>query len=341
MFKRNRTMNLKAKKKTSKFKIIFYLIIVYLSFAYTFYYSIKSSNTITNKEFINLILSKGNANINNDYSLINIVNDTVNFLFNIDFKSPSTILNKELLASGKKNNEIDIMHDDDYSDMEELKKISSYIEDPNPVDINNPIIYIYNSHQLENYSNKSLDIYGITPNVLMASYILKEKLNTMGLSTIVETTNLTDFLNANGWNHASSYKASRLLILNNKSKYNTLKYFIDIHRDSVSKEVATININNKNYARILFVVGLEHDNYQKNLDNMNALNKLCEKYYPGLSRGIYKKSGPGVNGIYNQDINEFTMLIEVGSYTNTIDEVFNTIEALSNILYKYIKGENI
>ncbi len=341
MFKRNRTMNLKAKKKTSKFKIIFYLIIVYLSFAYTFYYSIKSSNTITNKEFINLILSKGNANINNDYSLINIVNDTVNFLFNIDFKSPSTILNKELLASGKKNNEIDIMHDDDYSDMEELKKISSYIEDPNPVDINNPIIYIYNSHQLENYSNKSLDIYGITPNVLMASYILKEKLNTMGLSTVVETTNLTDFLNANGWNHASSYKASRLLILNNKSKYNTLKYFIDIHRDSVSKEVATININNKNYARILFVVGLEHDNYQKNLDNMNALNKLCEKYYPGLSRGIYKKSGPGVNGIYNQDINEFTMLIEVGSYTNTIDEVFNTIEALSNILYKYIKGENI
>ena len=317
MFKRNKTMNLKAKKKTSKFKIIFYLIIVYLSFAYTFYYSIKSSNTITNKEFINLILSKGNANINNDYSLINIVNDTVNFLFNIDFKSPSTILNKELLASGKKNNEIDIMH------------------------INNPIIYIYNSHQLENYSNKSLDIYGITPNVLMASYILKEKLNTMGLSTVVETTNLTDFLNANGWNHASSYKASRLLILNNKSKYNTLKYFIDIHRDSVSKEVATININNKNYARILFVVGLEHDNYQKNLDNMNALNKLCEKYYPGLSRGIYKKSGPGVNGIYNQDINEFTMLIEVGSYTNTIDEVFNTIEALSNILYKYIKGENI
>ncbi|MCI7241817.1 MAG: stage II sporulation protein P [Bacilli bacterium] len=341
MFKRNKTMNLKAIKKTSKFKIIFYLIIVYLSFAYTFYYSIKSSNTITNKEFINLILSKGNANINNDYSLINIVNDTVNFLFNIDFKSPSTILNKELLASGKKNNEIDIMHDDDYSDMEELKKISSYIEDPNPVDINNPIIYIYNSHQLENYSNKSLDIYGITPNVLMASYILKEKLNTMGLSTVVETTNLTDFLNANGWNHASSYKASRLLILNNKSKYNTLKYFIDIHRDSVSKEVATININNKNYARILFVVGLEHDNYQKNLDNMNALNKLCEKYYPGLSRGIYKKSGPGVNGIYNQDINEFTMLIEVGSYTNTIDEVFNTIEALSNILYKYIKGENI
>lgn len=338
MFKKSK-MNLKGKKKKSKLKIIFYLIIVYLSFSYTFYYSIKSSNSISNKEFINLILSSGNANIIKSNSLINIVDDTINYIFNIDFKNPVTILNNELLSTNKKNNEVNILYEDEYSNMEELKKISSYIEDPNPVDINNPIIYIYNSHQLENYSNKNLDIYGITPNVLMASYILKEKLNTMGLSTIVETTNLSDFLNANGWNYASSYKASRLLILNNMSKYNTLKYFIDIHRDSVNKEVATINIDNKSYARILFVVGLEHDNYQKNLDNINTLNKMFEKYYPGLSRGIYKKSGPGVNGIYNQDINEFTMLIEVGTSTNTIDEVFNTIEAISNVLYKYIKGE--
>lgn len=338
MFKKSK-MNLKGKKKKNKLKIIFYLIIVYLSFSYTFYYSIKSGNSISNKEFINLILSSGNANIIKSNSLINIVDDTINYIFNIDFKNPVTILNNELLSTNKKTNEVNILYEDEYSNMEELKKISSYIEDPNPVDINNPIIYIYNSHQLENYSNKNLDIYGITPNVLMASYILKEKLNTMGLSTIVETTNLSDFLNANGWNYVSSYKASRLLILNNMSKYNTLKYFIDIHRDSVNKEVATININNKGYARILFVVGLEHNNYQKNLDNINTLNKMFEKYYPGLSRGIYKKSGPGVNGIYNQDINEFTMLIEVGTSTNTIDEVFNTIEAISNVLYKYIKGE--
>ena len=325
----------KIVKKKIKLSFI-YIIVIYIIFSITFYYSLKNSNNINNKEFINFLLKGGNSHLIGDYKLINIVNNSTKFLFSIDFTNPSSILDRSITSSSK-----DYEHNDDYSNLEELKKISSYIEDPNPVDINNPIIYIYNSHQLENYSNKSLDIYGITPNVLMASYILKEKLNTMGLSTVVETTNLTDFLNANGWNHASSYKASRLLILNNKSKYNTLKYFIDIHRDSVSKEVATININNKNYARILFVVGLEHDNYQKNLDNMNALNKLCEKYYPGLSRGIYKKSGPGVNGIYNQDINEFTMLIEVGSYTNTIDEVFNTIEALSNVLYKYIKGENI
>jgi hypothetical protein len=48
---------------------------------------------------------------------------------------------------------------DKTEDMEELKEISSYIEDPNPVDINNPIIYIYNSHQLENYNNENLENY--------------------------------------------------------------------------------------------------------------------------------------------------------------------------------------
>ena len=73
---------------------------------------------------------------------------------------------------------------------------------------------------------------------------------------------------------------------------------------------------------------------------MENINNLCNKYYPGLSRGIYKKEGAGVNGIYNQDISPNSILIEVGGASNNIDEVLNTTEAISNILYYYIKGEN-
>ena len=58
-------------------------------------------------------------------------------------------------------------------------------------------IYIYNSHQLENYDSTNLDIYGITPNVMMASYLLKEKLNKKGLSTIpVKFNTANEFFNA-------------------------------------------------------------------------------------------------------------------------------------------------
>ncbi len=336
--KRNK-MHIRKKKKIFRLKPLIYVMIIYLTFAYTFYFSLKSSKMVTNESFINLLLKNGNANFLYEYDIANMVNSTVDYLLNINFKQPSSILNNSILQVGKPLEEESFLYNDDYSNMEELKKISSYIEDPNPVDINNPIIYLYNSHQLENYNNSNLEIYGITPNVLMASYILKEKLNSKGLSTIVETTNLSDFLNVNGWDHSSSYKASRLLMLDKISKYDSLKYFIDIHRDSVAKSVSTVNIVNKNYARILFVLGLEHSNYQSNLDNMNKLNTLSEKYYPGLSRGIYKKSGPGVNGIYNQDINSNVILIEVGALENNIEEVLNTMEALSNILYYYIKGE--
>lgn len=318
-----------------KIKVSFiYIIVIYIVFSITFYYSLRNSNEVSNKTFINFLLEGGNSHLIGDYKLVNIVNKSINFLFNIDFTKPNSIIDSSITSLDN-----EYVYNDDYSDMEELKKISSYIEDPNPVDIDNPIIYIYNSHQLENYDSSNLDIYGITPNVLMTSYLLKEKLNTRGISTIVEDTNLSEFLNLNNWNHASSYKASRIFILDKKNKYDTLKYFIDIHRDSVSKSVTTTNINGKDYARILFVVGLEHSNYQDNLKFSEELNSLFDKYYKGLSRGVYKKEGAGVDGIYNQDISPNCILIEVGGVDNNIDEVLNTTEAISNILYYYIKGE--
>ena len=173
----------------------------------------------------------------------------------------------------------------------------------------------------------------------MASYLLKEKLNSKGLSTIVEDSNMSEFLTLNGWDHSGSYKASRIFMLDKKNKYTSLKYYIDVHRDSVGKDITTKNIDNKDYARILFVVGLEHSNYSANLKVMEDINEICNKYYPGLSRGIYKKEGLGVNGIYNQDISSNAILIELGGVDNNIDEVLNTTEAISNILYYYINGD--
>ena len=40
-------------------------------------------------------------------------------------------------------------------------------------EVNEPVVYIYNSHQLENYSSNKYEPYNITPNVIMASHILK------------------------------------------------------------------------------------------------------------------------------------------------------------------------
>lgn len=334
MFKKGK-MILKNRKKYS-IKLTFYLLIIYTIFSLTYYSAIKNNKNINNENFIKFILKGGNLGNLNDMKLSTIVSKTMNFIFKINLTNPTSILKFGGIdgAEFKK-----LQYNDDYSDLEKLKEISTYIEDPYPSDTNNPIIYLYNSHQLENYSNNNLEIYGITPNVLMTTYLFKEKLNKSGISTIAETANMTELLSINGWDHSYSYKASRLLLLEKINKYNSLKYFIDIHRDSVSKEVSTAKIGDKDYARVLFVIGLEHQNYEKNLNLVTNINNLINKYYPNLSRGIYKKEGAGVDGIYNQDVSSGCMLIEVGSKENNINEVMNTIEALTNIISKYIKGE--
>ncbi len=328
------------KRKGLKIKYFVYIFLIYMIFSYTFYYSMKNNKSINNEEFINLLLSEGNSNILYEHKLIKMVNSTINYFLKIDLTNPSSLLNTSILGSKESSNEIVIEHNDDYSNLEELKKISSYISDPNHVDINNPIIYLYNTHQLENYDNTNLEIYGITPNVLMASYLLKEKLNKLGLATIVEDTNLTEFLSINGWDYNSSYKASRILLLDKKNKYSSLTFYIDIHRDSVSRNLSTINLNGKSYAKILFVIGLENSNYEKNLSLATNLNNLFNKHYPNLSRGILKKEGMDVDGVYNQDISANVVLIEVGALENNIDEVFNTLEAIANVLYLYIGDNN-
>ena len=82
----------------------------------------------------------------------------------------------------------------------------------------------------------------------------------------------------------------------------------------------------------------DHQNWESNYNFANAINSLITENYSGLSRGIIKKTGMNVNGIYNQDLSPNTLLIEVGGVDNTIEEVYNTIEALANVLNKYIKG---
>ena len=328
-------MKLKGPSKKKKIKFIFLIIFIYFIFSYTFYNSFKNNKNISNEQFINFLLNNGNSNFTNEYKFPNIINKTISYLLKIDFTNPETLFNENILGYTNKEK-----NDDEYSNLDKLKEISYYISDPNKVDIDNPVVYIYNSHQLENYNNNNLEIYGITPNVLMASYLLKEKLNDKGISTIVEDTNLTEFLELNNWNYSYAYRASRIFMLDKQNSYKSLKYYIDIHRDSISKELSTINIGNKSYARILFVIGLEHKNYQKNLDLANKINSLFEKHYKGLSRGVLKKEGANVDGIYNQDISSNAMLIEVGGVDNNIDEVLNTVNAIADVLSIYIKGHN-
>lgn len=206
----------------------------------------------------------------------------------------------------------------------------------NTKDTKEPIVYIYNTHQKEEYTVEKNEPYNITPTVLTTSYMLEEQLLKHGIKSVVEESSVSEALNKNKWKYASSYKVTKTFLEKAKEKYPSLKFYIDVHRDSVKYNITTKTINDKKYARVMFLIGLENKNYEENLKVTEAINNEVEKKYPGLSRGIYKKKGKGVNGVYNQDFSSNCILIEFGGNKNTIDEVYNTVIALGEIISNYI-----
>lgn len=203
-----------------------------------------------------------------------------------------------------------------------------------------PLVYIYNTHNKEAYAKTGGLSHNITPNVVTVSYMLKEQLEEYKIGTIVEERKASDVLDKNKWNYASSYKVTKEFLGNSKKNNPSLQFFIDVHRDSVKKSISTITFNNKNYAKIMFVLGLENENYKENQIMMEYLDNNIKKEYPGLSRGIYKKKGKGVNGVYNQDFSSNCILIEFGGEENTLEEVYNTTLVVSKYLSLYI-GDKI
>lgn len=286
----------------------------------------------SNEEFLKSLLNDSNHYLAYSKSPKNYFNYFIKLISNIDLKKPTTILENNIKVDNKNMKLMYTASDDEYS------LNSSYIEDTKEEIIEDPSVYIYNTHQLEEYNSTNLEEYNIRPNVLMASYILREYLNKNNIKTIVETADITDFLNVNGWSYSNSYKASRYYLDEAIKKHNNLKLIIDLHRDSITYNLSTTTIENKKYAKVLFVVGLDHENYEANLALASKLNSLINSKYPTLSRGILKKSGKGVNGIYNQDASKNVVLIECGGYQNSIDEVMNTMIALSDVIKEYLGG---
>lgn len=326
-------MNIKKKKKIVSFKFLLIVFLFVLSFTYTIKYLCRIKVDINNEEYLSYIINEAYEKKNNSTVLVGYI---IKFFSKIDVKSPETFLTfNKIKNSYKKEIKEEYIKEDDY-DPNNYSNITSYITVEN--NINDPIVYLYNTHQLETYSSVGLN-NNMVPNVMMVGSLLKDKLNKDGIKTVFEDTNLYNFISEMGLPKDELYGGSRVFISNSKEKYPSLKYFIDIHRDSVNKDISTINIDNKNYARILFVLGTTNPNYKENEKFMIRLNEIINNKYPKLSRGIYEVDIPDWPEIYNQDIDKNTILIELGAKDNTMNEVINSVEVLSEAISEYIKED--
>lgn len=204
-------------------------------------------------------------------------------------------------------------------------------------EVNKTQVYIYSTHDGEEYYDEYLNIYNIRPNVKTASFILQDYLNQRGINCYVNQKSVAEELKSNGWAYNRSYDAVRNLIYDDITK-NNYKLIIDLHRDSSLENKTLLEVDGKRYAKVLFVVGASYQGYETNLSVANKLSEELEKKLPGLSRGVLEKSGAGVNGIYNQDLTKNMVLIEMGGVNTRIEDLNNTMEILASVISSFVGG---
>lgn len=126
--------------------------------------------------------------------------------------------------------------------------------------------------------------------------------------------------------------------------YPDIKVVLDIHRDSISyssgggKTKPTFTYNGQKAAQIMIMAGYDPDGYynfpfwEDNLTFALKLQNACEEMYPGMTRPLYFG-----NFAYNMNVNNGSLLIEIGTDVNTLAEAVYTGKLLSNVLAKVLQ----
>ncbi|WP_222591100.1 stage II sporulation protein P [Tenuibacillus multivorans] len=211
-------------------------------------------------------------------------------------------------------------------------------QEPQP-DVNDESVFIYTTHNRESFlphlpeGTKTNETYHATENVMKLSQTLHENLESYGLEAYVDQTDFWQLLPQG--QYGKSYDISREVVQNALSDNGQIKYLIDIHRDSKPRSETTTTVNGQTMARLMFVVGGENESHKENLQFANRLHQILEEKYPGLSRGVDVKAGPGTNGVFNQDLSGHSVVVEVGGIENNFEELNLSIDALADIFSQY------
>lgn len=128
----------------------------------------------------------------------------------------------------------------------------------------------------------------------------------------------------------------------------SIEVIIDLHRDETNADTKLVTtIQNKPMAKFMFFNGLCYTRELGSLENLPnpyiqdnlsfafQLQLLADEYYPGITRRIYLKGYR-----YNMHFRPKSLLIELGSQTNTVEEAMNSCEPIAHIISMVLSGEN-
>lgn len=210
------------------------------------------------------------------------------------------------------------------------------------IDLNGePQVLIMHTHTTESFEPYERDFYDNSfsyrttdpsKNTVMIGEEIKKGLAKAGINTIHDTT-IHDYPSYNG-----SYERSEQTVKSYLEQYPSIKIVLDIHRDALESNNNLIqpvaNINGKKAAQIMIISGCDDGtmgmpNYLQNFRLASLFQQQLEQDWSGLTRPIlfdYRK--------YNQHLTTGSLLIEVGSHGNTLDQVKYSGELIGKSLAK-------
>ena len=132
------------------------------------------------------------------------------------------------------------------------------------------------------------------------------------------------------------------------AEHPTIEVMIDLHRDQTNPDTKLVTtIQDRPTARFMFFNGLCYTRalgeltnlpnpyVQDNLSFAFQMHLAAEEFYPGLTRRIYLKGYR-----YNLHYRPKSVLIELGSQTNTVEEAMNACDPMAHIIAMTLNGEN-
>jgi len=194
-----------------------------------------------------------------------------------------------------------------------------------------PQVLIYHTHTTEAFSGieRSQDL---SKSVVAVGDQIEAQLKAAGIGVVHDTT-IHDYPMYNG-----SYDRSKVTIQNNLKKYPGLQVTLDIHRDAMgtsdgTRIKPTAVINGKKAAQIMIISGCDDDgtlnfpNWEYNLRLAVRIQQSLSDLYPGLVRPLNFCARK-----YNENMTKGSLLIEIGTEVNTLDEAKYSGELLGKAL---------
>lgn len=210
-----------------------------------------------------------------------------------------------------------------------------------------PLVLILHTHATEAYTADGVTYYSPsnstdprsndpTKTVVSLGALLAQRLNTLGIPTLH-----CDIMHDSA-SYDAAYANSAETIARYLAEYPSIKYVIDLHRDSVELSNGDIvkpvvEVNGLAAAQVMCVVGSGVDGASRWEGNL----ALAQKLRAGVGEGNASLCRPTYfsDKGYNQQLSTYSLLLEIGASGNTLDEAKLAVEQIAPALAAVIKGE--